>query len=134
MSMAQAMSQTLASQLLEVSRKAREDQKAKLEPKFLALFEECMAEAEKGICVKEFPAQLDPLIVKMFAERGFSVQSFGSSPLNCKNLYLSGQLGLGQGCGKTDCYDCNGLGKTVIRWGDENADPLGDENADPVYQ
>jgi hypothetical protein len=117
------MSQSLASQLLEVSRKAREDQKAKLEPQFQSLFKECMDEAEKGACVKEFPQQLNPLIVKMFLESGFSVRTFISSSLNCKTLCLPGYMGLKR-CGKTDCYDCNGIGKTEIRWESDNAAPL----------
>jgi hypothetical protein len=77
-----------ATEFRELAVKARNEKRAKLGPKFQVLLAEAQKEAEKGLYAKDFPGTLDPLLVKMFEERQFRVESVNTEGGSCTSCMM----------------------------------------------
>lgn len=98
-----------AAEFREIAIKARNERRAKLESTFQTLLTECRNEAGKELYFKDFNGTLDPLVVKMFEERGFRVNKVNPERVFCPRCrHLPGEEG---------CVQCRDGFRTKVLWG-----------------
>jgi hypothetical protein len=110
-----------ASQMRELTYKARAERRANFKDCFVNLLKECQSEAEAGRCLKVFPGVLDPVIEQMFRQNGYRVRFSNPNQATCP--YCSFRHSLSDGNldeihNTSVCDGCRPAAKTYVMWGE----------------